>query len=160
MTFIRIAASAAVRVIGPTWATVPNGLRGKAGTLPKEGLSPKMPEKPAGMRIEPPPSVPSDKGAKPAATAAAEPPDDPPGVFDRSQGLRVTPDSGELVTPFQPNSGVVVLPRRIAPCSRSRAAAGPSSIHGCSLSTVREPRKVGQPLVRMRSLTTAGTPST
>ena len=48
-----------------------------------------------------------------------------------SHGLRVTPVSGLSVTPFQPNSGVVVLPTSTAPCSRSRATAGASSSHGC-----------------------------
>ena len=47
----------------------------------------------------------------PASPAAAPPPLDPPGVRSRFHGLRVMPVSGESVTPFQPNSGVVVLPR-------------------------------------------------
>jgi len=34
----------------------------------------------AGIRIEPPPSVPWASGRMPAATAAAEPPLDPPGL--------------------------------------------------------------------------------
>ena len=66
----------------------------------------------------------------PAATAAAPPPEEPPGVFAGFQGLRVMPVSGLSVTPFQPNSGVVVLPSSTAPCSRSRATAGASSFHG------------------------------
>ena len=41
-----------------------------------------------------------------------------------SHGFRVTPVSGLSVTPFQPNSGVVVLPRNTAPCSRMRATGG------------------------------------
>jgi hypothetical protein len=59
---------------------VPKGEIGQAGTRPKFGLMPKTPLKLAGMRIEPPPSVPSAKGARRAANAADEPPDDPPGV--------------------------------------------------------------------------------
>ncbi len=43
-------------------------------------------------------------------TAAADPPLEPPAVFDGSQGLLVGPHRGLSVTPFQPNSGVVVLP--------------------------------------------------
>ena len=39
-----------------------------------------MPVKAAGWRIEPPVSVPVTPGAIPAATAAADPPDEPPGV--------------------------------------------------------------------------------
>ena len=82
------------------------------------------------MRIEPPPSVPSASGAKRATNAADEPPDEPPGVFALFQGLRVMPVSGLSVEPFQPNSGVVVLPMRTAPASRSRATDGASSVHG------------------------------
>ena len=41
------------------------------------------------MRIEPPPSLACAIGTMPAATAAAEPPDEPPGVRDGSHGLRV-----------------------------------------------------------------------
>ena len=46
----------------------------------------------------------------PAAAAAEAPPLEPPGVFALFQGLRVVPVKALSVTPFQPNSGVVVLP--------------------------------------------------
>ena len=69
------------------------------------------------------------------------------------------PVSGLSVTPFQPNSGVVVLPSSTAPCSRSRAVAGASSFHGPFGSMVFEPRSVGQPFVRTMSLMETGTPS-
>ncbi len=118
-----------------------------------------MPVKLAGMRIEPPPSVPSASGAKRAATAAADPPEEPPGVLSLFQGLRVVPVSGLSVEPFQPNSGVVVLPSRTAPASRRRATDGASSVHGPFGSTVSEPRRVAQPLVSSRSLMATGTPS-
>ena len=51
---------------------------------------PVMPQKLAGWRIEPPVSVPVAAGSRRAATAAAEPPDEPPGTRLSSQGLRVT----------------------------------------------------------------------
>ena len=70
---------------------------------------------------------------------------DPPAVRDGSCGLRVIPLSGESVTPFQPNSGVVVLPRNTAPRSRSRATDGASSSHRPAGSTVREPFRVQRP---------------
>ena len=57
------AASVTVRAIGPTCATVPKGDSGQAGTRPNEGLIPNTPAKLAGMRIDPPPSVPKAKGA-------------------------------------------------------------------------------------------------
>src|SRR3546814_5205929 len=76
---------------------------------------------------------------------------DPPGVVAGFHGLRVMPSSAESVTPFQPNSGVVVLPSSTAPCSRRRATAGASSAQGWSRETALEPRRVGQPLVSRRS---------
>src|SRR5204863_1114080 len=140
-------------------ATVPKGDSGQADTRPNEGLMPKTPVKLDGIRIEPPPSVPTASGPMPEATAAAAPPEEPPGVLAGFHGLRVMPVSGLSVTPFQPNSGVVVLPRSTAPCSRRRAVAGASSFHGPLGSTVFEPRSVGQPRVRMMSLMDTGTPS-
>src|SRR5690606_13931256 len=111
------------------------------------------------MRTEPPPSVPSESGPIPRATAAADPPDEPPEVRDASHGLPVLPVSGLSVTPFQPNSGVVVLPSSTAPASRTRATEGASSSHGPAGSMRREPRRVGQPFVGRRSLIVMGTPS-
>src|SRR3954467_5465860 len=153
------AASPTVRVIGPTCATVPNGESGQAGTRPNDALMPNRPVKLHGMRIEPPPSVPTASGPMPAATAAAAPPEDPPGVFAGFHGLRVIPVSGLSVTPFQPNSGVVVLPSSTAPFSRSRAVTGLSTSHGWPGSIALEPRSVGQPWVRNMSLIEVGTPS-
>ena len=91
---------------------------------------PKVPLKPEGIRIEPPPSPPVARAQKPAARAAAAPPEEPPGVHSVFQGLRVMPVNGLSVMPFQPNSGVVVLPRKTAPCSRRRATMGVSSSLG------------------------------
>ena len=138
---------------------MPNGDNGYAGTRPKLGLSPTLPQNAAGMRTEPAPSVPTLSGPSPAATAAAVPPDEPPGVFDGSHGLRVSPVRSEFVSPLHPNSGVVVLPMRTAPASRRRAVAGASTSHGWSGSTVWLPRRVGQPFVSTRSLMVVGTPS-
>src|ERR1700704_2352788 len=80
-----------------------------------------------GMRTEPPPSVPSANGVMPAATDAAAPALDPPGVFVRFHGLRVMPVSGLSPTPLQPNSLVVVLPIRIAPAVFARSTEGASA---------------------------------
>ena len=43
-----------------------------------------------GKRIEPPVSLPSSRGG-PRGQSRAEPPDEPPGVRSRFQGLRVVP---------------------------------------------------------------------
>src|SRR5260370_9269041 len=96
------------------------------------------------MRIDPPPSPPSATGPIPQATATTAPPLEPPGVFVLSHGLRVIPVSGESVTPFQPNSGVVVLPKKTAPASRSRATGGPAETSGGGGGGV-EPFRKGHP---------------
>src|SRR5260370_14171695 len=100
------------------------------------------------MRIDPPPSPPSATGPIPQATATTAPPLEPPGVFVLSHGLRVIPVSGESVTPFQPNSGVVVLPKKTAPASRSRATGGPAS-STASGEVVREPLRNAQPVAAL-----------
>ena len=60
------------------------------------------------MRMEPPPSLAPAIGTTPAATAEAEPPEEPPGVREVSQGLRVGPPARGSVTLRAPNSGVLV----------------------------------------------------
>ena len=55
------------------------------------GLNPKSPQDAAGIRVEPAPSEACAAGSTRAATAAAEPPEDPPEVRSRFQGLRVGP---------------------------------------------------------------------
>ena len=111
------------------------------------------------MRIEPPASVPTASGVMPASTAAALPPLLPPGVRSRLHGLRVTPHSGESVVGFQPNSGVVVLPKNTAFWERRRAVAGASSCQLWFGSIVFEPTRRGQPRVSCVSLIATGTPS-
>ncbi len=68
--------------------------------------------------MEPPPSPAVANDTRPAATAAALPPLDPPGVRERSQGFRVTPHVTDSVNGCIPNSGSVVFPTGIAPASR------------------------------------------
>jgi hypothetical protein len=46
----------------------------------------------------------------PDATAAPEPPLEPPGLRSRSQGLRVGPYAAGSVVGSSPNSGAFVLP--------------------------------------------------
>src|SRR3954471_5161266 len=96
-----------------------------------------MPQQLAGMRIDPPPSLPNASGPSPEAIAAAAPPLDPPHVFDRSQGFRVTPKMGLSVSGLCPNSGVVVLPSRIAPACFNLATGTASSL-GTKLSKIAD----------------------
>ena len=82
------------------------------------------------MRVEPPPSLAVQNGTKPAATAAAEPPLDPPGVRVGSHGLRVVPHALVSVKQVEPNSGAAVLPTGTAPAARRRATCTESSSTG------------------------------
>ena len=86
-----------------------------------------MPQNDAGTRMDPPPSVPTARGPSPAATAAPAPPLDPPGVMSRFHGFLVAPKSGLSVVPLWPNSGVLVLPIRMAPAPLRRSTATASS---------------------------------
>src|SRR5438105_1974110 len=80
-----------------------------------------MPQNEAGTRIDPAPSVPTAIGPRPAATAAAAPPLEPPGVCPRLHGLRALPVRMESPVAFQPKSGAVVLPNTMAPAARTRS---------------------------------------
>ncbi len=64
---------------------------GPVDVRPRVGLSPTSPQHDAGMRIEPPPSFACATGTMPLATAAADPPDEPPEVCPRFHGLCVAP---------------------------------------------------------------------
>jgi len=59
----------------------------------KLGLKPTIPQKAAGRITDPMVCVPTASGQSPAATAAAEPLLEPPGVWSRLCGLRVGPGS-------------------------------------------------------------------
>ena len=111
----------------------------------------------AGIRIEPPPSVPTFSGTSPAAAATAAPPLEPPAMRSRSHAFGVSPNSGARVKGLWPNSGVVVLPIMIAPASRKRATAT-ASVSGTLCSKISEPIVVRTPRVLTRSLTENGTP--
>jgi hypothetical protein len=96
-------------------------------------FKPTTPLHAAGIRVEPPPSVAIASGAMPLATATAAPPLEPPEEHSAPQALRMRPNSGESVRHLLPNSGVVVLPIRIAPSARSFATATASSVGTLSL---------------------------
>ena len=74
-----------------------------------------MPHSAAGWRIEPPVSVPSAHGARPAATAAALPPLEPPGTRARSHGLSTGPKAEFSFDEPIANSSWLVLPSSGAP---------------------------------------------
>src|SRR4051794_21945449 len=75
--------------IAAPWIVSP--VPGPDGVRPRPGLSPNRPVEALGIRIEPPPSLAPANGTMPAATAAADPPLDPPEERVKSHGLRVGP---------------------------------------------------------------------
>src|SRR5947208_4373541 len=93
-------------------------------TVPYVGRSPTLPQSAAGCLIEPPVSEPSAQGARPAATAAAEPPPEPPGTRVGSHGLRDGPYAEFSVDEPIANSSVFVLPSTRSPRSLQREATG------------------------------------
>src|SRR5262245_64337676 len=109
------------------------------------GFIPTRPLNEAGMRVDPPPSLAVATGTRPAATAAADPPLDPPGVRSVFHGLRVTPHAFVLVKLRVPNSGAAVLPTGMAPAARRRATCGESSATGPRSLNTSQPNEVGMP---------------
>ena len=82
---------------------------------------PLSPQNPAGPRVEPPPSEADAIDVIAAATLAAAPPLEPPGIRVRSHGLLHVGAIFVYVSPRLPNSGVFVLPTITAPESRIRS---------------------------------------
>ena len=114
-------------------------------------MKPTTPQNEAGRITEPLVWLPIAKGAMPAATAAAEPLDEPPGVRAGSCGLRVLPGVK------QANSVVTVLPSTTAPAARSRATIA-ASWSGRRPAWMTLPCSVGKSAVSTMSLTATGTP--
>src|SRR5215813_7392508 len=112
---------------------------------------PTIPQTAAGWRMEPPVSVPIASGASYAATAADEPPEDPPGMRLRSQGLWLGPKAEFSVEDPMANSSMFVLPRMTTPASRSRLVTV-ASYGGRQPSRIFEPQVVGMSVVVMTSL--------
>ncbi len=99
------AASATVRVNVPSWSSVLlKTLVPANGIASRVGLNPTTPQYAAGRITEPLVCVPSAPATWPAATAAAEPDDDPPGVCRAFHGFLVLPGC------MNANSVVTVLP--------------------------------------------------
>ena len=95
---------------------------------PTDGRSPTTPQNDAGMRSEPPRSVPSASAIMPVASATAPPPVDPPALFDGFHGLRVAPKTWLKVLPPAANSGQLVLPMMTAPARAEPRHDGASSV--------------------------------
>src|SRR6478735_7062683 len=97
-------------------------------------------------------------GASKAASAAADPPPDPPGILDRSQGLRVGPYAEFSVDEPIANSSRLVLPRITTPASNSRVVTV-ASYGGSQPCRILDPAVVGIPFWTTMSLSASGTPA-
>src|SRR5947208_5921254 len=94
-----------------------------------------------------------------AATATADPPDEPPGTRDGSHGLRAEPNAECSVDEPIANSSRFVLPTMLQPPPRSRATAVASNGER-KLPRIRDAQVVGMSVVTMLSFTAIGIPST
>src|SRR2546428_7348266 len=113
---------------------------------PTVGLKPTTPQNAAGLIVEPFVCDPIAAGTTPAATAAAEPIDEPPGVRVVFQGFSVGPGVRYA------SSAVTVLPITIAP-ARSRASATADERSGTRPAKGSLPFSVGMPAVSKMSFT-------
>jgi hypothetical protein len=103
-------------------------------------------------------SDPSSSGTYPAASAAAEPPEEPPGVRSRSQGLFVVPYMTLKLCQSAMAVARFVFPRITAPAPFKRATAIASSA-GRQSRPIGSPQVVGRPPTLKDSLTVIGIPS-
>src|SRR5205814_7280390 len=122
------------------------------------GWRPTTPQSAAGWRIDPPVSDPSANVARPAATATADPPLDPPGLRSGAQGLRVGPNAEFSFDEPMANSSQFVLPTTTAPAASSRATAV-ASYGGTYCSRMRDEAVVRSPRVQRLSFSARGTPA-
>src|SRR5689334_21890499 len=137
-----------------------SGYTPSSGTRPQVVFRPAIPQQAAGIRTEPPVSVPRATSASPAATATAEPLDDPPGSRPGSSGFIGVPDHEFTPLADQHSSVRLVLPTIRAPARRAAATTGASAIAGLACSaTTWHPAVVGRPSTSMQSLTASRGPS-
>ena len=120
------------RAMGPTVSKLgDSGHTPSSGTRPHVVFSPEIPQHAAGMRIEPPVSVPYTTSASPAATAVAEPLDEPPGTRRGSSGFTGVPYHGLMPVTPRASSCRLVRPTIRAPAPRApaRQAASRGAAH-------------------------------
>src|SRR5437763_3511390 len=111
----------------------------------------------AGWRIEPPVSEPTAPKHIPAATATADPDDDPPAVSSGFHTLRTGPYAPTTELAPYASSCRLSLPRKTAPAARRRAVTAASRSAGRRSNTRLAP-VVGTPTTSTRSLSAIGMP--
>src|SRR5688572_14262613 len=95
---------------------------GPSLTRARVGFNPTNPHAAAGTRIEPPASLPCPIATIPLATAAPDPPLEPPDDRSRSHGLRVGPYAVGSVVAESSSCGTFVRPTHTNPAARKRCA--------------------------------------
>src|SRR5271166_2257933 len=151
------------RTVRLTHSSTPSPTSAREGPTvirPWLGLSPTTPQHDAGMRMLPPPSEALANGTIPAATAAAAPPLDPPGVRSSAHGFRVAPQATGCVVGRLPISGLLVRPAMTSPAALNRATSvvSAASILPASLSATLPFERVWPAKLVYRSLSKNGTP--
>ncbi len=122
------ATSSTVRPIGPRVLIGIHALPGATlGTTRTVGRKPTTLFHAAGLRSEPPVSLPSAVATMRQARATAAPPLDPPAVRPSPHGFCVTPWTLLNVCEPAPNSGVFVFPTATAPAAFMRATSRQSA---------------------------------
>ena len=113
------AQSSTVRAIGPAWSRLSaSGTIPRIGTSPRVGLIVEVPQNAEGIRSEPAVSVPVAAGVIRAASAAPEPPLEPPAERSSAHGLPTW-----SVVPPAANSCVCRWPSSTIPSASSRSHA-------------------------------------
>src|SRR5262245_42114492 len=108
--------------------------------------------------MEPPVSDPSATTAAPDATAAAEPPLEPPGVRSVAHGFLTGPYAEFSLEDPIANSSQFVLPTITAPAA-SRRRTTVASYGGTNESRIRDDAVVRMPRTQRLSLSATGTPA-
>ena len=121
------------------------------------GLRPKHPHIEAGIRIDPPVSEPRAIGATPAATAAPDPPLEPPVMCSGFHGFPVRSQAETRFVPPAASSCMFVFPSSTTPVRRTAPTMAESRLATLPVYAAQQP-VVSCPATSKRSLIAMGTP--
>src|SRR5690606_22990100 len=111
----------------------------------------------AGLRTDPPVSVPIDPAHNRAATAAPEPPELPPALSAVFHGLRTGPNPVDALVGPSANSCIPAFARMTAPAARNLRTSV-ASRSGTRSANTRLPAVVRRPAVSILSFREMGAP--
>ncbi len=135
-----------------------NGTTPSSESSPWVGFSPTRSFQAAGTRADPAVSEPMPAAARPKATEAAAPEDDPPGVRSGSLMLGDVAVIGLMPRTEKASSLRWVLPRQTSPALAAADSTAASRV-GVRPASSADPASVGTPAVSNRSFQLIGTPS-